>query len=76
MTAHKRYYLVGTDGIAQSIEGNDLAKLDAEARRRKLRHWAIYDQSKPGFNNTSERECLVHHVNDPYWLNQGVPSKA
>jgi hypothetical protein len=75
MAGKKRYWVVGTDGCAQAFEGNNLAKLDAEARRRGLRHWAVYDQLKPGFHNASDRAYLVYHVNDPFWLNSGVPSK-
>lgn len=72
----KRFWAAGRlpGNVRTAFEGDSVAELDAEARRLELGWWAVY-RNDPHFHSTAQREYLVHHHDDPYWLAQGVPSE-
>ena len=71
----KPYWLRGRmlGGGITALAGKSPAALDAEAVKRHFEHWAVYREG-PHFHSTTQREFLVCHHGDPYWLVQGVPS--
>lgn len=76
MASSKRFWGRGSlDSVVHALEGNSVAAVDAEARRRQLTHWAVY-RVDPHFHSTTQGEHLVCHHDDPYWLAQGVPSAS
>lgn len=68
-------YLAGTDTTQCrfAIKARTLAQAKRQAEARGCRYWAAYRDTS-GFHSTTQREYLVAHHNDPYWINSGVPS--
>ena len=67
------YWLCGTmqPNGRTGFYGKTVQELEREAKRLNLREWAIY-RNDQHFHSTTQKEYLVKHFNDQYWINKGV----
>ena len=74
--SNKPFCLIGSgNNLRQMLHGDSVEQLEAQAAERGLDFWAIY-RNDAGFHSSTQREFLVKHHNDPYWINVGVASAA
>lgn len=72
----KRFCLIGSgSNVRRIFYANSEREAEAWASTAGLEYFAIY-RNDAKFHGAHQKEFLLYHRNDPYWINRGVASAS